>query len=406
MTPPAPVRPRHVRACIHSPICEERWFVWWWSKDDPSTQHRVPYECGSWRCQACRRGEAAVTFARIKQAVATKPGNGWVFLVLTIDREGYFSGQPWSDVNAAYREIGKLTTKTLTRIGRRWGSETRVECGGRSKQPRTVRTLGKAWVAVVEAHRSGWPHVNLLVWCPELAAQLRWEHEERLEDPEVADAVELARDAWKRGEPVTPATRELARKATLVGGELRDVLLASGWGLQSTAEAARSTDAIAGYVVKLAGNHDSSIGEVAKITQAPLAAPERFRRLRAGKGFLPPRYKNETVTGVLFRRARDARGDWKIVGMNAPETPEAWEPVNAAFAAERALIAAEEHALTQGRVLCPLRRASNGADGKPSETRRALLSRELSQLDRLKELPAWQLARAAARARRARAACA
>ncbi len=84
------------------------------------------------------------------------------------------------------------------------GPESRLERSGRSKQLRTVRYLGNRWVSVVEAHRSGWPHVNLYVWCPELAAELRREHAARLEDPEVANAVALRRDAWRNKEPLQP----------------------------------------------------------------------------------------------------------------------------------------------------------------------------------------------------------
>lgn len=409
---PDAVLPRHVRACIHSPTCDERWAVWWWRKDDPGKQHRAPYSCGSWRCKVCARWEAAVTFARYMQAVrgveATQaPGmpHGWVYLVLTLDRDGYYGGKPWKDVNDAFRALGKLSRKVKDRIGRRWGWTTRDIVTVNKKtgkvRVRHVRTIGNRWVETVEVHRSGWPHLNLVMWCPELAAALRLEHAERLEDPEVADAVELARDAWSRREPVPAMVRERARRATLVGGELRDIIEVSGWGRQSTAEVARSIEAVASYGLKLAGMHEAGMGELAKITQAPLNAPQRFKRLRVGLKFFPARYKNADVTGCLFRRQRDSRGDWRIVGMNAPEQPECWLPVKRAYEAERALIDAEEHALSQGRIVDPMRRASIGTSGSTSATReRALQSRDLSALDAMKALPDWQIARAAARARR------
>lgn len=318
------VRPRHVDACQHSPVAHERWVVWTWKRDGSAAQHRVPYSCNSWRCDVCRRHEAAVTFARFQQAVQRVEAaeqtaeSGWCFLVLTLDRNGHRSGRPWVDVNEAYRTLGTMTAKLLKRIGRAWGPEERLERSGRSKQLRTVRALGNRWAAVVEAHRSGWPHVNLVLWCPELAALLRREHAERLEDPELADAVELARDAWKRREAVPSAVRELARKATVIGGELGELVTECGWGYQSTAEAARDIDAVIGYGVKLAGLHDTSIGELAKVTQCPLNAPERFRRLRSGKGFFPPRISDPTVTGCLMRRRRSAEGDWELQAINAP----------------------------------------------------------------------------------------
>lgn len=381
----APVIPRHVAACQYSLTAYERWFVWCWNRANPEKQVRIPYSCNSWRCEVCRRHEAAVTFARIKQATAPLDSSGWCFLVLTIDREGYFSGKPWADVNEAYAALGAMTRKTLAKIGRTWGPETRLERSGRSKTLRTVRALGNRWVSVVEAHRSGWPHVNLLVWCPELAAHLRCERDDRLEDPELADAVALARDAWANKEPVPDAIRELARRATVIGGELAELITSSGWGLQSTAEAARSSEAIAGYVVKLAGMHDASAGELAKVTQAPLNAPERFRRLRSGKGFLPPRMVNAEVTGCLIRRRRSREGDWEIQAINAPKDDAQAEPILRARAAELLLIDEEERILSRNRgrlpAMPPMRLAIAGkleGHKQTSERRSAMQSRNLA----------------------------
>lgn len=381
---PARVIPRHVSACQHSPEHAERWFVWTWKREAPSTQTRVPYSCNSWRCDVCRRHEAAVTFARIKEATAPLPADGWCFLVLTIDREGYYSGTPWGDVNEAYRALGSMTRAVLTRIGATWGPDTRLEG---KKRLRTVRKLGNRWVAVVEAHRSGWPHVNLLVWCPALAAELRADHEERLNDPALADAVALARDGWRKNEPITAALRETARRATVVGGSVRGLVEACGWGRQSTAEAARSAESVAGYVVKLAGQHDAAAGELAKITQAPLNAPERFRRLRSGKGFLPPRRSDPNVTGCLVRRRRAVAGDWEIAAINAPKDPAQIEPIAAAAEAELQLIFEEETILSRARkgkrlpAMPPIRIAVRGkleSHKQTSERRAALQQRELA----------------------------
>jgi hypothetical protein len=377
------VVPRHVSACQHSPEQRERWFVWTWARSAPQTQTRVPYSCNSWRCDVCRRFEAAVTFARIKEATAPLPADGWCFLVLTLDREGYYSGTPWGDVNEAYRSLGKMTAALLKRIGATWGPDTRLEG---KKRIRSVRKLGNRWVAVVEAHRSGWPHVNLLVWCPALAAELRDDRDARLEDVELANAVADARDAWKNREPIPRATRELARKATTVGGHLAELVTECGWGLQSTAEAARDADAIAGYVVKLAGQHDASVGELAKITQAPLNAPERFRRLRSGKGFLPPRRCDPNVTGCLVRRRRAVAGDWEIAAINAPKDPAQIEPIASAAEAELQLIFEEESILARSRgkrppAMPPLRIAVRGkleSHKQTSERRAALRARELA----------------------------
>ncbi len=367
-----PVIPRHVAACQHSASGHARWFMWVWKKSDPSVQQRIPYSCNSWRCAVCARHEAAVTFARCKEAMASKSTDGWCFAVLTLDREAYFGGRAWPDVNEAYRELGRLTRATLSRIGRLWGNETALERSGRSGEVRTVRKIGNAWIAVAEAHRSGWPHVNVAFWCPELAALLRAEREERLSDPEIADAVELSREAWKRGEQVSHAVREKARLASLAAGPVLEVLVAAGWGRQSTIEAARDPEAVAGYVVKLAGCHDFSVGELAKITQAPLNAPLRFRRLRSGKGFLPPRQKDQEVTGVLVRRERSPEGDWTIRGVNAPKDELSVEPIMRAIEAEYALIEEEEQILSRlkGQLapMPPVRFAVHGRVQSHTET--------------------------------------
>jgi hypothetical protein len=268
-------------------MCFERWAhegkahqaPWWicvWGRDCPVTATRVPYRCQSWRCPWCARHEAAVTFARIKEACNT-PGydpDGWVFFVLTLDREGYYSGKPWADVDTAFRELGKLTEKLRRRLERLSHAET-------------WSYWRSAWVAVVEGHRSGWPHVNLLVYAPELAAQLRRE-------AETLDS----------------------RARVLVRGALAVCVTESGFGRESTAESARSLDALAGYVTKLAGLADATAGEVAKITQAPLRAPVRFRRLRSGVRFLPLRKKNPNVTGTLVRRQFDVEGTVTVVPLH------------------------------------------------------------------------------------------
>lgn len=361
---PRAVIPRHVAACQFSPFHHERWFVWTWSRNgSKSVQTRIPYSCNSWRCEVCRRHEAAVTFARIKEASEGLDPSGWCFLVMTLDRDGYYSGNPWEDVSEAYASLGKMTRSLLGRIGRVWGPETALERSGRSGDLHTVRKLGNRWVGVVEAHRSGWPHMNLLVWCPELAAELRRQRDQRLEDDDVANAVSLARDAWQRGEPVPARVREKAREATVLGSTLLEPALASGWGTESTAEPARSAEAVAGYLMKLLGLHDASVGELAKITQAPLNAPERFRRLRSGKGFLPPRRSNPEITGCLVRRVRRVtwkvgrgpvkEGEWEIEPINPPKDLTQLEAIGRAREAEAALIDEERGVMSRNRGRLP-----------------------------------------------------
>jgi hypothetical protein len=303
------VLPRHVRACQHSDDRSERWFVWTWPLGKDGTQRRVPYSCGSWRCPVCRRHEAAVTFARIREAVHRDryEPDGWVYMVLTIDRDGYYSGRPWPNVTAAYRALSAMSERFVKRLRRLCGSSLR------------------SWVSVVEAHRSGWPHMNVMLYCPELAASLRESTRSRIDSG------------------CTP------RQAILLETEILQHAVACGWGPQSTAEGVKDRDALAGYITKIAGNHDASVGELAKITQAPTAAPGRFRRLRSAKGFLPPRNKNPNVTGVLVRRRRSHEGDWEIYGVNASQDPAMHEPIRRACAGEWKLILEEERLLAQAR---------------------------------------------------------
>jgi hypothetical protein len=314
-TYPRAVFPRHVRACQHSPHVWEKWFVWTWPRDRTATQTRVPYSCGSWRCSVCRRYEASVTFARIKQATSRGEysDDGWVFMVLTLDRDGYYSGRPWPDVTGAYRALSAMTDNLLHRLRRAYNGEPR-----------------SSWVGVVEAHRSGWPHINLMLYAPELARELRQRKSTLLD------------------------SGSLEREARLLGGELLRHATECGWGRQSTAEAAHSTDALAGYIVKLAGQHDDTMGELAKITQAPMNAPQRFRRLRSGKGFLPPRKHNPNITGVLIRRRRASSGEWEVPCVNPPKDEAQTDAVHAAVRAELALIEEEETLLSIHRVLPPM----------------------------------------------------
>lgn len=256
--------PKHVQHC-HGGAHATDWWIYTWRRDDPAKKLRIPYNCSSWRCPHCCRYEASVTFARIKEACDPLKPTGFCFLVLTLDREGYYSGKKWKNVTEAYRELGRMSEKFLKRL-RRW------------MKAQGMKPLGSEWVAVVEAHRSGWPHMNLILYSPELAEYLE------------RDRVDRERRGFS------------AREQVLVQGDLRALTVGAGWGPQSTAERGRSPDALAGYITKLAGVAGSTAGELAKITQAPTAAPERFRRLRAGKGFLPPRRSNPEITGTLVRR--------------------------------------------------------------------------------------------------------
>lgn len=262
----AGVLPKHVRNC-NGGAGARTWWLYTWKKADPAKKLRIPYNCSSWRCPHCARYEASVTFARIKAACEPLSGDGFVFFVLTLDREGYYSrsGGRWKNVTEAFKDIGKLSEKFLKRLRR-----LHKRMGWAPFQSK--------WVATVEAHRTGWPHLNIVLHSPQLAEYLENDRADR----------------ERRG--FSP------RDQVLVKDAVRACVVGAGWGPQSTAERGRSKEALAGYITKLAGVAGSTAGEVAKITQAPTQAPERFRRLRAGKNFLPPRRVDPEVTGTLVRR--------------------------------------------------------------------------------------------------------
>lgn len=299
--------PKHVSHCFGRG--GRGWWVYTWKKATPDVKRRAPYNCSSWRCTACRRHEASVTFARIKQACEPFESSGWVYLVLTIDRNGTYSRKPWRDADEAYRALSRMSRIFLKRL-RRWQSK------------RGHRVTRNEWIGVVEAHRSGWPHMNLMVFAPELAAELESERK----------ALELVTSH---------------REAVLLRGELLTMATASEDGLtmfgaQSTAERCRGDrDTLAGYFVKLAGLADQSAGEIAKLTQLPLNAPERFRRLRSGKGFLPPRHRDESVTGTLIRRGRGNDGTPHAMPLHNVKRPELVPHVAAVAVHEERLLVDE-----------------------------------------------------------------
>ncbi|GAG94030.1 unnamed protein product, partial [marine sediment metagenome] len=243
-----------------------------WPPGKPKEAQAKPACCGSWRCEGkCARYRAAVDFARISEALEPYKASEITYAVLTLDRNGTYTGEQWSDSTEAYRELSRMTRNLLSRLNRWLLKKFGVATGNR-------------WVGVAEAHRSGWPHMNLIIVSKQLANYLE----------------DGRRQAERDG--LTQRQQILAR------GELLAHILGSGWGPQSTMEVARSKGALAGYMVKLAGELDKDgdaqsrgriTGEVAKLTQVPTNAPLGFRRLRSGHRFLPPRRKGGNTGAML-----------------------------------------------------------------------------------------------------------
>ena len=263
-------QPRHVAQCWRQG--GRGWCVWMKEKAHPELKVRLAYTCHSWRCldehgrpSECARAAAAQLFARIKEATEPYEAGDFSFWVLTLDRNGYYSGKPWANAEVAYKALGKMSEKLLKRIRR--------FCEKKGWEP-----FKSEWIQVVEAHKSGWPHVNLLIKHRELARYL--------------DEVYLQNKARGHSE----------QSSRLLSGKLAEHAQQCGWGMRSTAEPVRDKGAMSGYLTKLAAYADEHIGELAKLTQAPTNAPIKFRRLRSGKGFLPKVRKNGKWTGALLRR--------------------------------------------------------------------------------------------------------
>jgi hypothetical protein len=143
--------------------------------------------------------------------------------------------------------------------------------------------IGNAWCAVVEQHRRGWPHCNFLL-CSNFLREVLCDVKQMSHLPE-GESLSLGH---------VP--------------ELRALALRAGWGPRSTIEGAQDDQAVAAYLTKVAGEEaehsecadteserasGASVGELAKVSQAPVRAPRGFRRLRSGVGWLPPKKKSE-----------------------------------------------------------------------------------------------------------------
>jgi hypothetical protein len=219
--------PKSCRACLHG--------AWHFSLIDKKTGEaiRVPFACGSWRCLKCGRHVAATDFARIKEGLGSVPAEELVFLVLTLDQK-------------AEKARGITATTAYAASQRKWQTLTQS----------LRRRYGKCrFLRTVEQHQSHWPHLNVVVHSPGLALALKDRH------------INCER---------------------YVTGDLRDLIVSAGFGGVATAERPRDVAAISGYITKTA-HLNTLTGEVVKLSQLPVFAPFRTRRLSSSPGLLPPR---------------------------------------------------------------------------------------------------------------------
>lgn len=203
-----------------------------------------PFKCHSWRHEgACRDWKGAQDFVRIKEALNGAPG-GLTYMVLTFARKDSPGDdvKHWESRQKAYRGLYACWDKLRKRFSREWGKFR--------------------YISLVEQHADGWPHLNVIV--ENDAFRLSCE----------GDGSKLVEEEW------------LKRHAK-----------ECGFGYVMHLKPVWSADVLAGYFVKLCSGKIGA--EIAKTTQAPIAAPAGFRRLRASHGFLPKPFKNPDVTGLL-----------------------------------------------------------------------------------------------------------
>jgi hypothetical protein len=256
-----------------------------WRRDGSGDVQTVPFRCKSWRCPSCRPHVALVDYARIAQGLAAH--RRWIYVVLTLPAEARRS-----TIWRRYRRAGELWDGALRhRLRRRYGAIRYVQ----------------TW----EAHADGTPHVNIVLGGDQLL-----EHVEELGDgperrhPYLDRPVRVPRwRAWwlsqarecgfgKVGWVERLWSRDLDDRDPRDGLAAYMTKLAHGLGVAGGS--AERGDALA-REISYAGPKD----------QTPAAAPRGFRRLRASRGVLPPRWGPGEWTGTV--RPAEETWNWERV---------------------------------------------------------------------------------------------
>lgn len=305
----------YIRCCAHNEARKQSYWLWTWEAADPSRRLRTPYRCGSWRCPyGCRPFAGHLLFERIRESFDPLPPGDLVMLTLTLPSLDHARGLK-SDAALAevYRDVLERKEKFWRRLRR-------------LHELRGWEWIGSSYVAVLEQHASGIPHVNLLVHSPGWAQHLR----------------RGAPAEWQKDPKNYHKTH--GNRHWLFDSDLQIHAAETGWGWRCTAEPVRANavDQLAGYIVKLAGRTDAMHGEIAKACQLPLRAPRHFRRLRAGRGFLVPRRRKEGWTGTIVRRKWTEHGDEMVLPLVLSKNEEYMQRVRECCAKEFELVLLDE----------------------------------------------------------------
>jgi len=216
--------------------CEnQEWSLHLWSKSRTGEDgFVVPFKCRSWRHEGeCRQWKGAQDFRRIQAAMRTR--TDWVYVVLTYRRADY------PNKRELYRAGVTHWAKLRKRIEYAWGPCQYVQ----------------TW----EQHKSGWPHVNIMLGNSRIFEQCqngRWK-------------------AFRRHWMETNAVE-------------------CGFGERTWVEPVKRYNAMAGYLVKLAKELTGADHK----NQLPTDAPAHFRRIRASRGLLPKPFSKGNHTGRML----------------------------------------------------------------------------------------------------------
>jgi hypothetical protein len=181
------------------------------------------WRCHSWRHAGyCRRARAAQEAERIAEALQPVDTHRVAHVLVTMDR----TKQP--NASTAYKKLWRMWQSLRQAIHRHY----RID----------------AYVAAVEQHKDGWPHMHIIL-VGELAVE-----------------ASIHGEAW--------ATKWL-----------KDYAVRCGFGWFAAVSVARDKHAVAGYIAKLVADeegyveaHGALAGELAKTTQLPMQMPWRCRR--------------------------------------------------------------------------------------------------------------------------------
>jgi len=270
--------PRYVHACHHGEWHLNLRF------SDGREGARIPYRCNSrhhegpcrdtWR----RRLYARLMAGRLGSAPLEHVSFGTFTLPASVHRmvrDGVANGGDKAElIRSQHKAIGSML--------RRWTRAVNARAKRAGAEP-----MGYFWYR--EAHKSGVPHVHMLIVSEWVAGMLS------------------RRDAELEGAELEAADAHLAPI------ELRELGCSIGWGDRMDLQLAKSREALSSYATKL-------VGEVSKGSQTPEHMPLKCRSHGSSRGFLGPRIVDESATGWVT----DEHGR-KLSKTQVPEVDGGWD---------------------------------------------------------------------------------